>query len=230
MGQGKRPLPGAPPDDFVYRPPAAGPLALVHADEQIVVVDKPAGLLSVPGRIEAHKDSLASRVASEFPAARIVHRLDMDTSGLLVLALTLDALAHLGLQFERRQVDKTYVALVGGTIEPDAGRISLPLATDWPRRPKQMVDFECGKPAVTDWRVLARGEDWTRVELTPQTGRTHQLRVHMASLGHPILGDRFYAGEVARDAALRLMLHAERLAFTHPASGERMSCTAPAPF
>jgi tRNA pseudouridine32 synthase/23S rRNA pseudouridine746 synthase len=184
----------------------------------------------VPGRIEAHRDSLAVRIAAQYPAARIVHRLDMDTSGLMVLALDAAALADLGRQFETRRVEKRYLALVDGEMTEDAGRVALPLATDWPRRPKQTVDFECGRPAVTDWRVLARQGGVTRVELRPQTGRSHQLRVHMASLGHPLLGDRFYAPATVRDAAPRLMLHAESLAFSHPATGQRVSFAAPAPF
>jgi tRNA pseudouridine32 synthase/23S rRNA pseudouridine746 synthase len=207
MPKPRPPLPGAPPADFVYRPPDDVPLAVIHADAQLVLVDKPAGLLSVPGRIAAHQDSLASRVAAAFPGARIVHRLDMDTSGLMVLARDAASLARLGQQFETRRVEKRYVALVAGAMPADVGRVALPLATDWPRRPKQMVDFECGKPAVTDWRVLARAGGVTRVELRPQTGRSHQLRVHMMSLGHAILGDRFYAPDAVRDAAPRLMLH-----------------------
>jgi tRNA pseudouridine32 synthase/23S rRNA pseudouridine746 synthase len=157
------------------------------------------------------------------PEARIVHRLDMDTSGVMVLAMNAQAHRHLGLQFERRKTEKTYVAEVWGQIERDAGEIDLPLVCDWPNRPKQMVSFEHGKPALTRWQVIMRNERTTRVRLFPFTGRSHQLRVHMLSLGHPIVGDRFYATGDALEASPRLRLHAESLTLHHPTGGRRVT-------
>ena len=219
---------GTPPP-LVYRPPVA-PLCYVHVDEQLLVLDKPSGLLTVPGKADHHKDCLESRVQAEHPNARIVHRLDMDTSGLIVLALNPEAHRHLGLQFERRHVDKRYVADVWGVIEQDEGKVDLPLICDWPNRPKQMVDHEQGKSAQTSWKVLARHNEKTRVQLFPKTGRSHQLRVHMLSLGHPILGDNLYAHEQALNASPRLSLHAEMLEFHHPIGGERIKFESDCPF
>ena len=211
-----------------YAPPQ-DPLAILHDDHQVVVVDKPAGLLSVPGKGEHLADCLLSRVQAAFPTALLVHRLDRDTSGVMVFALTPHAQRHLGLQFENRQVKKTYVARVWGLLAEDRGTVDLPLIVDWPNRPRQMVDHENGRPAVTDWRVLRRSESETRVRLTPHTGRSHQLRVHMLALGHPILGDPFYAEGPAR-AFPRLMLHSETLRFRHPDGGAGQRFHAPAPF
>ncbi|MEP3231587.1 MAG: RluA family pseudouridine synthase [Hyphomicrobiales bacterium] len=217
------------PAPLVYRPPT-GPLCYVHVDEQLLVLDKPSGLLTVPGKADHHKDCLESRVQAEHPKARIVHRLDMDTSGLIVLALDADTHRHLGLQFERRHVDKRYVADVWGQLENETGEVDLPLICDWPNRPKQMVDFEQGKSAQTSWKVLARDENKTRVQLFPKTGRSHQLRVHMLSLGHPILGDNLYAHEQALNASDRLSLHAEMLEFHHPIGGARIKFESECPF
>lgn len=211
---------GTPPP-LVYRPPEA-PLTYVHVDEQLLVLDKPSGLLTVPGKADHHKDCLESRVQAEYPAARIVHRLDMDTSGLIVMALNADAHRHIGLQFERRHVDKRYIADVWGLIEKDEGVVDLPLICDWPNRPKQMVDHKLGKSAQTSWKVLARNKGNTRVHLFPKTGRSHQIRVHMLSLGHPILGDNLYAHQDALNASTRLRLHAEMLEFHHPIGGARI--------
>ncbi|MFQ5624312.1 MAG: RluA family pseudouridine synthase, partial [Paracoccaceae bacterium] len=176
---------------FVYDPPA-GPLAVLYRDDDLLVLDKPAGLLSVPGKAAEHRDCLENRARAAFPDTLLVHRLDMDTSGVMVFALNRAAQRHLGLQFERRHVRKTYLARVWGDVTGDSGTVDLPLKNDWPNRPRQTVS-EDGRMARTDWRVIAREEEETRVELTPLTGRSHQLRVHMAALGHPILGDRFYA-------------------------------------
>jgi tRNA pseudouridine32 synthase/23S rRNA pseudouridine746 synthase len=215
--------------DFVYRPPA-GPLNILFRDQGLLVVNKPAGLLSVPGRAPEHRDSLESRVRAEFPAALLVHRLDMDTSGLMVFALDKDVQRALGRQFELRQVDKAYVALVSGDLQPDNGRVDLPLIVDWPNRPLQMVDHEQGKPAQTDWQVLARLQGNTRVSLHPKTGRSHQLRVHMQALGHPIIGDRFYAPPEAVAQSDRLLLHAKHLCLNHPQTGVRLHFSCPCPF
>ena len=215
---------------FATAPPAAGRLDILHADDDIVALAKPTGLLSVPGKSPDLADCVEARVRAAYPSATMVHRLDMATSGVMVAALNRAAHRHLGLQFERRHVKKTYVARVCGAIGRETGTVDLPLRCDWPNRPKQMVDHERGRPATTHWRVLARETKATRVELSPVTGRSHQLRVHMAELGHPILGDEFYAPPPARQAADRLHLHAERLAFFHPADGRWCEFSVPCPF
>ena len=194
-----------------------------------LVVDKPAGLLSVPGKTPDLADCLLARVQAAFPTALLVHRLDRDTSGVMIFALSTHAQRHLGLQFEHRQTKKTYVARVWGEVADPSGTVELPLAVDWPNRPLQKVDPENGRPAVTDWRVLRRGAGETRVRLMPGTGRSHQLRVHMATLGHPILGDPFYATGPARDFP-RMMLHSEVLQFRHPDGGRGTRVTSPCPF
>ena len=211
-----------------YDPPQT-PLDILHQDHEILVVNKPAGLLSVPGKGEHLADCLLSRVQAAFPQALLVHRLDRDTSGVMIFALTPHAQRHLGLQFERRHVKKTYVARVWGEMAEKTGTVDLPLIVDWPNRPKQKVDFETGRPAQTDWRVVRVETGTTRLRLYPHTGRSHQLRVHMAELGHPILGDPFYATGPARDFP-RLMLHAEALRIRHPDGGAGLSFSAPCPF
>ena len=217
--------------NFVYQPPSAEEgLVILHKDDDVLVLSKPAGLLSVPGKAVDHADCLESRVREAFPQARIVHRLDMATSGIMVLAMTAEAHRHLGLQFERRKTKKSYVARIWGHPEKDKGTVDLPLICDWPNRPKQKVDFENGKQAVTEWEIIKREEQESRVRLYPLTGRSHQLRVHMLSLGHPILGDDFYAPPEALSAADRLQLHAESLSFHHPADGVVRSFTDPCPF
>lgn len=214
--------------DSVYDPPQ-DPLKVLHEDHEIVVVDKPAGLLSVPGKGAHLADCLLARVQEAFPTALLVHRLDRDTSGVMVFAQTPHAQRHLGLQFEKRQTKKTYVARVWGHLEPRSGTVDLPLIVDWPNRPRQMVCHETGKAAVTDWRVLRHGQEETRVRLMPKTGRSHQLRVHMLALGHPILGDPLYATGAAA-AFPRLMLHSEELRLRHPDGGAGMQFRAKAPF
>ena len=211
-----------------YDPPGGAPVIL-HADHEILLVDKPSGLLSVPGRGEHLADCMLSRLAAIYPEVLLVHRLDRDTSGLMVFALTPHAQRHLGLQFEKRQVRKVYVARVWGRVEEATGTIDLPLAVDWPNRPKQHVDHETGRPAVTDWRVVRRSDDETRLRLFPKTGRSHQLRVHMREIGHPILGDPFYATGPAL-AYPRLMLHAESLRLRHPDGGKGLTFSSKAPF
>ena len=211
-----------------YDPPD-GPLVVLHHDHELLFVEKPSGLLSVPGRGEHLADCLLARVQAAFPEALLVHRLDRDTSGVTVLALSPHAQRHLGLQFERRQVRKAYLARVSGRLEPRTGAVDLPLAVDWPNRPRQRVDHEHGREALTEWRVLRASDGESRVRLTPRTGRSHQLRVHMASLGHSILGDPFYAEGAARDHP-RLMLHAEALRLRHPDGGRGIEVKSKAPF
>ena len=212
----------------VYNPPQ-DPLVILHSDHQVVLVDKPSGLLSVPGKGEDLADCLIARLQRVFPDALLVHRLDRDTSGVMIFAMTPHAQRHLGLQFEKRQTKKTYVARVWGEMADKSGTVDLPLIVDWPNRPLQMVDHENGRKAVTDWRVVRKGGGETRVRLMPQTGRSHQLRVHMLALGHPILGDPFYATGQAR-VYPRLMLHSETLQFRHPDGGQGMRITAKCPF
>lgn len=211
-----------------YDPPDE-PLNVLHEDHEILVVSKPSGLLSVPGKGEHLSDCLIARVQAVFPQALLVHRLDRDTSGVMVFGLTPHAQRHLGLQFEKRMTKKTYVARVWGKLEPKTGTVDLPLIVDWPNRPRQMVCHETGKPAVTDWRVLRYGDNETRVRLMPKTGRSHQLRVHMLALGHPILGDPLYATGAALEFP-RLMLHSEELRLKHPDGGRGMSFRDKAPF
>jgi tRNA pseudouridine32 synthase/23S rRNA pseudouridine746 synthase len=211
-----------------YDPPQ-DPLKIVHQDHEILVVDKPSGLLSVPGKGAHLADCLLARVQEVFPEALLVHRLDRDTSGVMIFALSPHAQRHLGLQFERRHMKKVYVARVWGEIAEKTGTVDLPLIVDWPNRPLQHVNFETGKPAQTDWRVVRREDGTTRVRLYPHTGRSHQLRVHMKEIGHPILGDPFYAEGLARDFP-RLMLHAESLKLRHPDGGKGMAFSAKCPF
>lgn len=224
----------APPLD--YQPPTSPWLAVCHQDDSLVAFDKPAGLLSVPGKPDDHQDSLEWRAKRADPSARLVHRLDRGTSGLMVMARTLAAQRDLGRQFEARAVSKTYLARVAGRPPVDAGTVDAPICADWPNRPRQMVPVSEGREAVTRWRIRQSGpwpglpEGASLIELTPATGRTHQLRVHMAWLGCPILGDEFYAPPSVRAAANRLLLHAERLELTHPATAAPLRLTAPAPF
>lgn len=220
----------APPPPLDYRPPTEPWLAVLHEDAALLAFDKPACLLSVPGKPEGHEDSLERRAEKAYPGARLVHRLDRPTSGVMVFGRTAEAHRRLGRQFEDRRVAKTYVARVAGAVAGEAGVIDAPLCGDWPNRPRQMVHFEHGKPAVTAWRVLEREPGATRLELTPATGRTHQLRLHMAWIGHPILGDEFYAPPEIRAAAERLQLHAESLTLRHPESGEEITIRACCPF
>jgi tRNA pseudouridine32 synthase/23S rRNA pseudouridine746 synthase len=217
------------PETYHYAPPTDPWLVVVHADADIVVLDKPSGLLSVPGKDPRLADCLEARVRSRWPSAAMAHRLDKDTSGVIVMCLNKKALGHVGQEFEQRRAQKSYVARVWGDIVGEAGRIELPLATDWENKPRQRVDWDRGRMSITEWRVEARESGITRVRLHPLTGRTHQLRVHMMELGHPILGDPFYATGEALVAAGRLQLHAEQLAFNHP-NGDWVEYRVPAPF
>ncbi|HEY3986086.1 bifunctional tRNA pseudouridine(32) synthase/23S rRNA pseudouridine(746) synthase RluA [Cedecea sp.] len=214
-----------------YNPPLDPWLIILYQDEHIMVVNKPSGLLSVPGRLEEHKDSVMTRIQRDFPLAESVHRLDMATSGVIVVALTKAAERELKRQFREREPKKQYVARVWGHPQPEEGLVDLPLICDWPNRPKQKVCYETGKSAQTVYQVLDYAADNTaRVQLKPITGRSHQLRVHMLALGHPILGDRFYATAEALARAPRLQLHAEMLTITHPNYGTPMTFKAPADF
>jgi tRNA pseudouridine32 synthase/23S rRNA pseudouridine746 synthase len=212
----------------------------LHLDDWLVVADKPAGLLSVAGRGPAGEDCLHARVRRQWPDALVVHRLDMATSGLMVFARGLAAQRILSRAFASREVDKRYVAVVAGVPrprDPDADGwsvIDLPLAADWPARPRQKVDAAHGRPSLTRWRAIADAPGpWgagTLLELEPVTGRSHQLRVHLAAIDHPVVGDALYAPEPLAGAASRLLLHAERLALAHPADGRRLSWRSGAPF
>ena len=216
---------------FDYQPPLVDP-HFIHIDSDLLVVDKPAELLSVPGRRLEHQDCLITRVQKNYPEALIVHRLDMSTSGLMVLARNPDIHRQLNHLFEQRLVEKTYIAVVNGQLKQPEGRIDLPIIRDWPNRPRQKVDRERGKAARTDFRVLSYDPttDSSRIELQPYTGRTHQLRLHMQALGHPILGDDLYAGGTAFNKADRLLLHASKLVFNHPTSSKVINFTLEAPF
>ena len=206
--------------------------SLIHLEHELLVVNKPSGLLSVPGRGEDKQDCLIKRLQTQYPDAMIVHRLDCDTSGLLVMARGKEMHRRLSILFQNRQVEKRYIAVVDGKLAQDSGQVDLPLIVDWPNRPLHKVDFETGKPSLTLYRVLSydAAGHCSRIELTPQTGRTHQLRVHMQALGHPILGDSLYADPATKAKADRLLLHAEYLAFAHPANGERLNFTCSASF
>ena len=214
--------------NFSYDPPPGDPVIL-HEDARIIVVDKPSGLLSVPGKLEGRDDCLMARLEVFRPGALLVHRLDCDTSGVMIFARDKQAQGYLGQEFEKRRAKKAYVARVAGVMEADRGQVDLPLCADWEYRPRQKVDYEHGRPAVTDWEVIAREDGETRVRMYPKTGRSHQLRVHMLSLGHPILGDPIYAAGAARGYP-RLMLHAERLGLHHPTGGGWVEFAAACPF
>lgn len=214
-----------------YHPPPDTGLRPIFVDQHLLVVDKPAGLLSVPGRGEDKADCLLSRMQRDFPDALAVHRLDMATSGLLLLARGEEMHRQLSRLFRERLVDKRYIAVVAGCLPAECGEIDLPLICDWPNRPRQKVDFEIGKRSLTRFRLLDVDQErhLSRVELEPVTGRSHQLRVHLAELGHPILGDDLYGG-VAQAMADRLLLHASELAFVHPASGKKHHFLCPPAF
>ncbi|HIF25028.1 MAG TPA: RNA pseudouridine synthase [Micavibrio sp.] len=212
------------PELTEYNPPT-DPLRIIHQDDDLLVMSKPSGLLSVPGRGEHLSDCLVARAQALFPQALLVHRLDRDTSGLLVMGMNPRAQKLLGQQFERRHIKKTYIARVDGIVKDDSGHVDLPIICDWPNRPLQKVCFEQGRSAQTDWQVMERNEESnsTLMRLFPLTGRSHQLRVHMREIGHPILGDAFYASPEAFAAAPRLMLHALELFLRHPTTQEDIS-------
>lgn len=213
-----------------YFPPMEPYLNVLHVDDDILVLDKQSGLLTVPGKDPSLWDCVEHRARQTWPTAGIVHRLDKDTSGVLVLALNKRAHGRIGSQFEHRQTTKFYVARVAGRMEADSGLVDLPLATDWENKPRQRVDYERGRPSQTEWTVMEREDNATRVSLLPLTGRTHQLRVHMREIGHVILGDAFYGDPGSFAAADRLQLHAAELGFTHPTTGDFTTFVAPTPF
>lgn len=220
--------------DLKMHPDDSG-IDLLYADDALLVLDKPSGLLAVPGRGADKQDCLAARVQARYPDALTVHRLDMATSGLMAMARGPAAQRALSMAFAAREVTKRYVAVVAGRLEAPPEEwsiIDLPLIVDWPNRPRRIVDRQLGKPSVTRWRVLGHDEAarTTRVELEPVTGRSHQLRVHLRELGHPILGDALYAPPDVQDMAGRLLLHACSLRFAHPATGEELAFERPAPF
>ena len=226
-----------------YSPPRDTGLDLVYCDRTLLIVNKPAGLLSVPGRGVNKSDSLFRRVQKAFPEATCVHRLDMDTSGLLVFARNPEAHRDLSRLFRDRQVEKRYVALVSGRVAFDSAEVSLPIGPDWPNRPRQKIDFGGGKPSLSRVRLLEhtriengasalphqRRVDASRVELEPWTGRTHQLRIHMAAIGHPVLGDRLYGGDCGCKYG-RMLLHARSLSFVHPVTGAKIARQCLEPF
>lgn len=207
-------------------------MTVIHEDEALLAIDKPAGLLAVPGRGADKQDCLSLRVQARWPDARVVHRLDMATSGLMLFARGPEVQRRLSRDFAARRIEKHYVALVDGRPAQPAGRIELPLAADWPRRPLQKVDAAQGKPSLTEWQVLGFDDrlQATRLALQPHTGRTHQLRVHLQAIGHPILGDALYAPAAVRLRADRLLLHASELRLAHPLNGEPVVLRCKAPF
>lgn len=217
-------------------PPGGASFELLYADAYLLVLNKPSGLLSVPGRGTDKQDCLSARVQSHYPDALIVHRLDMQTSGLLAMARGSAAQRAINRSFEQRQVHKRYQAVVDGQAcvggQDEWGVIDLPLELDWPNRPKHIVDYQRGRPSVTRWRVLGPDveRNGTRLELEPVTGRSHQLRVHLQAIGHPILGDDLYASPEAAARVSRLLLHACELHLPHPESGEWMAFSSPPPF
>jgi tRNA pseudouridine32 synthase/23S rRNA pseudouridine746 synthase len=225
------PPPPASPRPFVP-PRCLLPPRVIHADAQLIVVDKASGVLSVPGRDINNRDCVVSRLQPDYGEVLVVHRLDFDTSGLIVFARDKATQSALSKQFQARTVHKRYEAVVTGLIAADEGEIDLPLTLDWPNRPLHKVDLAAGKAALTRYRVIERDaqRNRSRVELEPVTGRSHQLRVHLLAIGHPILGCPLYGDDASRTAAERLLLHARELAFDHPASGERLTFTAAVPF
>lgn len=203
---------------------------IVFQDDQLLVLDKPSGLLAVPGRGPELQDCLSARLQRQFPEARVVHRLDRDTSGLMVMALSLVSQRRLNAQFAARTVEKRYIAIVYGRPDGEQGTIDLPMRKDFDRPPRHRIDRETGSPATTHWRVIEEVEHGTRLEVKPITGRSHQIRLHLATIGHPILGDNLYAHATALALAPRLLLHAERLSLEHPTTGELIEWRLECPF
>ena len=207
------------------------PIQIVYQDSALMVLNKPAGLLSVPGRGADKQNALSTHIQALYPDALVVHRLDQATSGLMAMARHIKVQRDLSRAFEKRQIHKEYVAIVHGTLQTHSGEINLPVMADWPRRPLQKVDHIHGKAALTRWRVLARdaAANTTRLLLEPITGRTHQLRVHLSAIGHPIVGDTLYGG-VPAAAAGRMLLHAQAMQLAHPVSQAALHLHSSAPF
>ncbi len=216
-----------PPYRIPHNP---APVRVIHEDPQLLLIHKPDLLLSVPGRHPLNRDCMITRLQQRYPEALTVHRLDLDTSGIMVVARGKQAQSALSRLFQERQVHKRYRAWVVGTVIDDAGSIDLPIARDWPNRPKQKICAETGREALTHFRVLERRDGNSYLELTPITGRSHQLRIHCRELGHPILGCDLYAPPSVLGRAPRLMLHATRIAFPHPGTGRELVGHCPAPF
>ena len=211
-------------------PHSQSPIRLIYEDTDLLLIDKPHHLLSVPGRHPLNHDSLIRRLQRRYPDVQAVHRLDLDTSGLMVVPKRRESLSELARQFQRRQIEKEYTAIVWGEVAEDRGSIELPIATDWPNRPKQIICEERGKHALTHFEVLIRGNNRSLIKLKPVTGRSHQLRIHMQSLGHPIIGCDMYAHPEALKASDRLLLHATRLKLCAPSTGNWLSAFSPIPF
>lgn len=205
-------------------------VTVLFQDDDIIIVDKDADLLSVPGRGPEKLDSVFHRLTLKFDEVHIVHRLDMATSGIMVFARHKDALRHLQQQFQHRQTEKSYQAIIAGRLCPSTGAVNFPMRCDWPNRPKQMVCYEYGKKSLTRWRVMEYRQESTRVELIPITGRSHQLRIHCNAMGHPILGDNLYGTDASQQATEHLCLHAQSLTFTHPTNQQRLTFNSLPPF
>ena len=213
-----------PPTSYYIVPICLKQPEIIYADKSLLLVNKPEFLLSVPGRAIENKDCLITRIQENFPSATMLHRLDLDTSGILVIPLQKNVHSHISRQFQERRVDKEYTAEVYGIMKKDQGSINFPIARDWENRPKQIICNERGKSALTHWEVIQRypSLNKTRVKLKPVTGRTHQLRIHLREIGHPILGCDMYAHDEALKKSDRLMLHATYLSFTHPSSTKKI--------
>ena len=219
-------------DSFKYQPPTHKGLRVIYEDSDLILLDKPSGLLSVPGRGEDKQDCMLSRLQVEYPTAEVVHRLDMSTSGIIMFAKHKLAQSQLSKLFQGKLIDKEYMACVAGIPDKTEDTITLPIITDWPNRPKQKVDFTTGKPSTTRYQVIETklDLDCSYIRLYPITGRSHQLRIHMSEIGHPILGDELYGTEESRKASPRLLLHSTRIAFIQPLSGVKIDINSTAEF
>ncbi|MEH6583458.1 MAG: pseudouridine synthase [Halioglobus sp.] len=218
------------PDTPYLVPHSQEEIIIIHEDDDLLLVRKPDLLLTIPGRHPLNKDCLIRRLQLQYPTASVVHRLDLDTSGIMVIPLNKPTHAHISRQFQERKVEKSYLAVVFGSVQKDCGEIDLPIAPDWDNRPRQVICHERGKQALTRYEVESRGTDRSRLVLRPVSGRSHQLRIHLREIGHPILGCDMYAHEEALGMADRLMLHATSLGFEHPTSGEWLYGESPADF
>lgn len=216
-------------DPFIV-PRCEQQIEILYRDQDLLLINKPSGLLSLSGQHPLNQDSVHFRLVQDYPTATLAHRLDFGTSGIMILALSKAVNAQLTRQFQARTVSKTYCALLHGQLSADRGTIDLPIAKDRPNFPLQKICHHSGKQAISHYRVLERLPQATRVQFTPESGRTHQLRIHSQALGHPILGCDLYASDEAFFMATRLMLHATGVAFEHPRSGERLEAVCPCPF
>ncbi len=214
---------------IAYKPPPHTRLDILYQDEQLIILNKPSGLLSVPGRGDEKQDCMLSRLQMEHPQALVIHRLDMPTSGIIMFALNREMQRQMSILFEKKQIKKQYIAKVFGALQQSKGIIEEPLITDWINRPKQKIDYKIGKPSTTHYTLISIDQaENSLVKLEPVTGRSHQLRVHMLSLGHPVIGDQLYAPDQSTDTSHRLLLHAEKISFIHPVNKLTIdiSCTA----